>query len=340
MTKSINLLIVGAGRMGIRHAIGAASVLNVEKIAIFDISESALDNAKKQLINLDDYSKFTFYTLEYLDSCIGYDVAIIATTAQGRISICEKVVRTGCENILIEKPLGQNINEVLELVDFFKTTKSKAFVNLNMRLYPDFIKLKHDLQHFPQFKGEINITLNTGTIGIGANGIHYLDYLIFLLNADEVKLITCQIDEKNIPSARGAQFNDYGGWCVLEFFVNSKKVGTSFLSMSSASTVFGGFDIVGTHGRITINESSGQRIDYMRDNNSTMPINRYHADYLDPVSSKIYSPALSELTKKWIQGLLKGEAVLPKLEESLLAHKVMFEWLSHSKMKVDNFPIT
>lgn len=46
MTKSIKLLIVGAGRMGIRHAIGAAFVPNVEKIAIFDISENALDNAK------------------------------------------------------------------------------------------------------------------------------------------------------------------------------------------------------------------------------------------------------------------------------------------------------
>lgn len=340
MIKNIKLLIVGAGRMGIRHAIGAASSSNVEKITIIDIFEDALENAKNQLINQDDFSKFTFCPLEYLDSCVGYNTVIIATTAQNRISICKKVVQIGCENILIEKPLGQNITEVLELVDFFKTTKAKAYVNLNMRLYPDFIKLKNDLQDLPQFEGELNITINTGTIGIGANGIHYLDYLIFLLDSDEVKLITCQIDEKNIPSARGTQFNDYGGWCVLEFYKKNKKVGTSFLSMSSSSTVFGGFDIVGTHGRITINESSGQRIDYIRDNKSTMPINRYHADYLEPFSTKIHSPALSDLTKKWIEGLLKGEDVLPNLDKSLLAHKIMFEWLSNSKTKVDNFPIT
>jgi predicted dehydrogenase len=337
----MKILIVGAGRMGIRHAIGASLVSNVENIILVDISENALENSKNQLLNQEGFQKFSFINLNDLESFeSNYDVGIIATTAQDRLLICEKVVNAGCKNILIEKPLGQNISEVSRLANFFKSTNSKSYVNLNMRLYPDYIKLKHDLNNTPQFFGEKIITLNTGTLGIGANGIHYLDYLIFLLDAEDVKIIACNIDNEYIPSARGSQFKDFGGWCLLEFFSKNIKVGTAFISMSANSTVFGGFDIVSSHGRITINESNGIRMDYLRDGNSIMPMNRYHADYLEPISSKFSSPSLSDLTSNWINSLSNGNPILPNLEESLLAHKVMFEWLSKSYINGNNFPIT
>ena len=336
----MKILIIGAGRMGLRHAIGVSNATNVEKITIVDVSEDALKNAKVHLSDSTNYQKFTFRTSDYLDSNNNYDVGIIATTAQDRLSICKKVVRFGCEYILIEKPLGQNLSDVIRLVDFFKTTSAKAFVNLNMRLYPDYLKLKNDIKNFSQFNGEKTITINTGTLGIGANGIHYLDYLIFLLDADEVKLISGKIDKEKIPSARGPQFNDFGGCCLLEFYANEIKVGTAFISMSANSTVFGGIDIVSSHGRITINESSGKRIDYLRDSNSDMPMNRYHADYLKPLTYDFSSPPLSDLTKNWINSLSNKKSVLPNLEESILAHQIMFEWLSKDKSEDNHFPIT
>lgn len=340
MTKSINLLIFGAGRMGIRHAIGASTVPNIKNITLVDISENSLENARRQLLKFGNTCEFSFQIFDELELKEGsFDIGIIATTAEDRLTICEKIT-TVCANILIEKPLGQNMESVMALLKFLETTSTNAYVNLNMRINPTFLKIKHDIKKMPQFDGQINITLNTGSLGIGANGIHYLDFLIFLFDADRVVLRASEIDSKMISSARGSQFFDFGGWCKLDFFSNDIKVGASFISMSATSSVFGGFDIVGPNGRITINESTGQRIDYLRKQDSELPINRYNADYLTPNLSSFNSPELSELTKIWIESIIEGNSVLPKINETLLAHEIMFEWLSQGGSNKIYFPIT
>ena len=339
-SQKMKILIIGGGRMGIRHAIGISTCDFIDLITIVDISEESLEIAKEQLCKLDNYRKFSFHVLEYLSTCKDYDIGILATTAQNRITLCKQLVIAGCKSILIEKPLGQSFQEVLELIAYTKTIESKVYVNLNMRLYPDFVKLKKDLNSKNQFSSPRTITINTGSLGIGANGIHYLDYLIFLYDADEVRVIDSFIDEETIPSARGMQFSDFGGWCLLEFFQNMKSIGKSFLSISSRSTVFGGWDILCTHGRITINESNGKRVDYLRKDNSTMPMNRYHADYLEPVISDFASPFLGDLTKFWVESIYKGNSLLPEIENTILPHKIMFEWLAKSKLFTNIFPIT
>jgi predicted dehydrogenase len=337
----MKLLIVGAGRMGIRHAIGASSVANIEKITIVDISAEALENARNQLLKLVTTFEFSYQLLNNIDLEKGsFDIGIIATTAEDRLTICEKVINLGCANILIEKPLGQNMESVLALSKFIKHTNANVFVNLNMRINPVFLKLKQDLKKMPQFDGQIKITLNTGSVGIGANGIHYLDFLIFLFDADKVVLRASEIDDTMILSSRGSHFKDFGGWCILDLFSDDLKVGSSYISMTATSSVFGGFDIVGTHGRITINESTGQRIDYLRNPESGKPIYYYHADYLEPNLTSFTSPELSELTKIWIESILEGNSVLPQINETLLAHKIMFQWLSQGESNKINFPIT
>ena len=70
-----------------------------------------------------------------------------------------------------------------------------------------------------------------------------------------------------------------------------------------------------------------------------MPINRYFADYLAPVETKLNSHALSDLTAKWLVSLLKGESLLPTIQDSIKVHALMFDWLNHSKTH-KHFPIT
>jgi predicted dehydrogenase len=336
----MRVLIIGAGRMGMRHALGTASVSEVQEVALADISVTAIDNAKEQIKNIPDADKFSYHLLEDIDGLTGFDIGIVSATASDRIGLCHKIVQSGCKYILIEKPLGQSIREVHELIAFFRESDVMAFVNLNMRVYPDSLKLKRDLDNLPQFQGKKRITINTGTVGIGANGIHYLDYLFFLTNADSAKLLSAEIDTTTIPSARGPQFKDFGGWCVISLSKENEEVAKVFLSVNPESTVFGGWDIIGPHGRITINECSCTRVDYLRNTDSLMPIQRYNADYGQSVETIFNSPMLGDLTRLWIEGLAKGELLLPSLEEALASHELMFAWLSKSKEFKDSFPIT
>jgi predicted dehydrogenase len=337
----MDVIIIGAGRMGIRHAQGIVAIESVNKIVMVDINQESLDNASSLLLQNLNFNKFHFSLKRDLSLVKErFDIGILASTANNRAELYEFLVTLGCKNILIEKPLGQSYQEVIDFNDIVVKSEVNCFVNLNMRLYDGFIKLRNALGTLPQLKGLKTITVNTGTLGIGANGIHYLDLLYFLLDADEAKVIAAKIDDTIIPSGRGANFCDFGGWSVIEFYKNNVLVGTAILSLSSTSTVFGSWDIVAPHGRIYLNEVEQKRIDTFRKVDSEMPINRYHADYLPAVEVKVEFPFLGDLTSKWLIGLLQGESLLPTIGESMKVHKLMFDWLKHSKTHQKVFPIT
>lgn len=334
----MKVLIIGAGRMGLRHLQGALSLDIVKEVMILDIKREALTEAK-DLCQNDERVKYSIISdLKPKDN--NYDLCIIANTANTRKPLCELAVNCGCKYLLIEKPLGQSYKDVENLCNYLDSLPIETTVNLNMRMYDSVIKLKNDINSFVQFEGEKIITINTGSIGIGCNGIHYLDLLNFLLEADTAEIVAGEIDDKLIPSGRGKNFFDFGGWAVLKFFRQNNYIGKALLSLSSESTVFGSWDIIGTHGKITIDQIAGKRIDSLRKKDSQMPIYRYAADFLPSEVQQFTSPFLGELTSKWITELNNGNNVLPNLRESLKVHKLMFDWLSMSNIYKGTFPIT
>lgn len=332
----MKILIIGAGRMGIRHLQGVLNAKGVEKVILLDINPVALKSAQSAVKN--DPRLHVFLSGDFLpEPC---DIGIIASTAKQRKPLIDLVVSYECRYLMIEKPLGQSYAEVSELVDYVKDLPLVTVVNLNMRLYEPVLKLKKDLATVLQMQGDKTITLNTGTLGIGCNGIHYLDKVFFILGADEAKIIAAEIDDRLIPNGRGVEFCDFGGWAVIKFYKQGKFVGKLMASMAADSTVFGGWEIVTPFARIVIDEVAGKRRTLLRKADSTMPLNRYAADFEEQPEEKYEAPFLGDLTTQWIEGLEKGINLLPELKESLKAHQLMFEWLSYSKAFKDVYPIT
>jgi predicted dehydrogenase len=339
-TNNMNILIIGAGRMGIRHAIGALESGCVNTIYLLDMSTASIDNALSQLSKLTNSEKIKAYLIKDFQP-IKVDVVIIAATASNRLETCKLALECNPSNILIEKPLGQSYQEVSELVSYFDQFESEVSVNLNTRLYKFVQNLKSDIIELPQLKGPINISFNGGSLGIGANGIHYIDLLYFLYGADSAELVYAEIEPTMLPSGRGIEFGDFGGIAIIKFYdATQSYLGRATISLSSTSTVFGGWEIIGSHGRIRINELEGARVDILRSEDSAMPVYRYAADYLPPNNIHIESPMLSELTKLWLQNLSNNINTLPVLKETLKVHKLMFDWLNHSSLFKTKFPIT
>jgi len=334
------VLIIGAGRMGIRHAQGIVAVPEIGEIVLTDIYPSALEKAKEVLSD----GRFGFYLLgdeKLKQDYSSFDICIISATANDRLSLLELAKQFRTKHILVEKPLGQSMQQVEALVRYVKDNALDCVVNLNMRLYDSFVLLKKDLQSLPQFQGHKTISLNTGSLGIGANGIHYLDLLYFLLDADDAELEFAEIDEQLIPSGRGPQFSDFGGCAVLKFYKKGNDVGRALIAMSAESTVFGGWEIIGRHGRIQIDELAGKRVDILRKEESNLPVNRYAADYLPAVERTFESPFLGDLTRKWIESVFyKKVNLLPAIDESVKVHQLLFQWLSLNKTHREKFPIT
>lgn len=338
----MKLLIIGAGRMGVRHAQGAFKVSSVAHITLVDISADALENAQKSL-NADAQASTPLEFLllaDFEQKNYQYDVVIIASTASQRKSTIDLAQKTGCQHILIEKPLGQSREEVQNLSAYANALSTNIVVNLNMRLYDNFIQLKNTLNEHPQYQGNKVISLNTGSLGIGANGIHYLDLCAFLLAADHAELVAGEIESTTIPSGRGSQFGDFGGWCTIKFYKGDHYQGRAHLSMTSQSSAFGGWQITSPNARVVFNEVEQSITHQVRKADSEMPIYRYAADYLTAKTTQFVSPFLGDLTAKWLQGIIDGKQLLPTIQESTKAHDLMFSWLAKSTTHQEVFPIT
>jgi predicted dehydrogenase len=332
----MKILIIGAGRMGIRHAQGIIKNELISKICIADISLSALENAEKQLSD----TKISYH----LNSNINerdFDICIIASTANDRIGQLEFISQFSPKHILVEKPLGQSFDEVVALNNYVKSKGINCSVNLNMRLYDSFNKIKNDLQSLPQLAGKKTITINTGTVGIGANGIHYLDLINFLVDSDAYIIRAAHVSDEMIPSGRGLNFGDFGGWVVIDYFNEGKNVATAIISISNYSTAFGSWEILCPNGRIWFNEVDQNCIYSIRKEDSTLPISRYYGDYLPNYHLTMEAPFLGDLTNKWITEIAENNrSCLPNIDESISVHRLMFDWLSHSKTHKYIYPIT
>jgi len=338
----MNVIILGAGRMGLRHAEGIAKINEIKSITLVDNNPLSIENAKKYFLNNTNFNKLFFCdNIKILKDENNFEIGIIATTANNRIELLNILANLGCKNVLVEKPIAQSLNQIIEFNKKVNEMEINCFVNLNMRLNDNFLKLNNDIKSLDQFNGEKTVTINTGSIGIGANGIHYLDYLMFLFDANDAKIVSAEIQDELIASGRGDKFCDFGGWAVIKFFNDRIYLGKAMLSLSSTSSVFGSWEIIGTHGRIYFNEVEQRRIDLLRDERSTLPIFRYHGDYLQPKESAFPSIFLGDLTHKWVTTLLtENTSLLPTIEQSLIAHKLLFDWLEYSSKYSKEFPIT
>lgn len=322
--------------MGIRHLQGVLSIPLVLNVTILDINSGALNNAR-EAANNDERLTTKLITNFTKDD---FDICIIASTAQNRKELINLAVSCKCKYLMIEKPLGQSYEEVVDLIKYVERLPIITVVNLNMRQYPCVIKLKNDLASITQLKGMKTITINTGALGIGCNGIHYLDKLFYLLDADDAKIVAAEIDDSVIPSGRGVNFCDFGGWAVIKFYKNGNCVAKVLMSMASDSSAFGGCEIIAPQGRIVVDEIAGYRRTTLRKIDSTLPVYRYASDYLEPVCENYIAPFLGDLTASWVYSLIEGKNELPLVRDSQKAHKLLFEWLSFSKKYSKIFPIT
>ena len=132
------LVVIGCGSIGFRHAEAAISSGIFENIFLFDRDILAFDKFKKkfeneiELICVSEFSELPRYA----------DVVIISSTASKRADLLQNIIwHIECRDIIVEKPLGQNLNEY-ELYERFIQITPTIHVNCPRQLYPSYKLLK------------------------------------------------------------------------------------------------------------------------------------------------------------------------------------------------------
>ena len=165
------IIIVGFGSIGSRY-FEAINRIKISNIKIFIVDKKIKSIMKHQklsgkLIKASDDLKFIPKKA---------DLCIISTTCQNRHILLKKLInKSKFKNLILEKPLTQSPNELLELNNVLKDVK-----NVRVNTYRRCEDIYKFIQSKINIKDKISMRVEGNSWGICCNSLHYVDLFNFL----------------------------------------------------------------------------------------------------------------------------------------------------------------
>lgn len=312
------ILLVGAGRMGQRHLRGLAAMPG--EIHVVDPNPQALTAAGTG----DTTVTARVVPHETLEGALaalggGCDGAILAATAAGRLEAFERVAAHGIRHVLAEKPLEQSRRRCRAVLEIAERHGVSVHCNLYRRTLPAFQDLRG--------AGPLSISVNTGAIGLGCGGIHWIDFALYLSGGSGGRLLFGEVEPETIASGRGPQFRDYGGRGLFAFEDGSRL----YLSVRAASSAPTSCAIVGPACHWLIDQDGDTAIVRRRKPGSVKPNYLYGQDYEAVTETGAEAIDLVRLTGEWLHSLRGGPPCrIPTLQQAAPAHELLFDLLETS----------
>lgn len=266
MTKP-KAAIIGFGGMGQRHY-KAYEKIGVEVVAVADLYPEKIMNLVPEL------SPDRIYK-DYRDLFRNEDIDVVSIVTNGPTHAAASIAaaEAGIKNIMCEKPMATKIVDAEEVIRTCTRKNTRLAINHIRRWSSNYSRLKQMIQG--GIIGDIrHIYFGCGSTGLGNFAIHFFDTIRYLTDS-EPEWVIGFTDKTGTPNPRGSQYADPGGYGIIQM-----KDGTRcFIDSSEDTGVQYTFQIVGTYGRIIIDELND--IWSIRARNTEMrllPFTRYGAD--------------------------------------------------------------
>ena len=186
LTRGWRVLLVGCGELGSRHLQAVARLAGVRDLDVVDPRAEALNVGRSRLAEVPDRAEDIVVrwhtTLE--EATPGADLCIVATQAQGRCQLVKRIAHElGIRSFLIEKLIGQSVDEIEDLLAHVKTAGLSVWVNCKTRTYAIHQQIKSCLQ-----PGDpIQMSVIGGNHGLANNGVHAADLFAFYDGAESIE---------------------------------------------------------------------------------------------------------------------------------------------------------
>jgi hypothetical protein len=297
----MNILVVGFGNMGCRHA---QSLLKREYDNIFvlepnkeiiDINKSKIDDKENKIVFIDIIDDLT----------CEIDFAIIATSAYPRFEIVKKLLVYGIKKFLLEKVVFQSEKQFDIIIKMLKDYEAVAYCNFVNRYFLHFQALKNDLLNNLPFK----IIINGGNFGLGCNALHYVDLFEFLCG--EFSFIkSSNLAISNKVHKRGNLYKEVSGQLAW-----ATPKGSMLLINSDENLTEG----------VIINVIQGGNINiFIEKSNEHIKL---AADFSLKRNDYVIRPS-SELTDIILNDIMDGVIILPNVQETKSCHIQYFAVLN------------
>lgn len=132
MTK-LKVVQIGAGNFGQIWLDYVQQVEEVELVAVADVTEGNLEEARQRLSGRD----IGFY-LDPMEAmrASGADIALLVTPPHTHLDLTVAAVASGL-HVLMEKPIAGSLEDAVKIADFARTADKRIMVNQNYRWKPE-----------------------------------------------------------------------------------------------------------------------------------------------------------------------------------------------------------
>lgn len=205
----VKLAVIGAGQLGSRHLQALALIDRPASIEVVDPVPASLENAKNLIGQVDAIGNIigVRYLNDISELDHELDLAVIATNADVRRVVVEEfLTKKKVRYLILEKVLFQKREDFSLANSLLELKGVRAWVNCPRRMWPFYRELKDKMKGAQRVEYKVSGSL----IGIGCNGIHFLDHLAHLTGQSDFSLLTDRLDDQIMPSKR-PQFKEFTG---------------------------------------------------------------------------------------------------------------------------------
>ena len=306
-------ILFGAGSMGMRHLTGLANS-GFKRVHIFEPKQENFIKAR-ELLTAKGVDCFRIISLETVPEVV--EAAIFCGPADSRLELLQGFLNYSFSSrIMLEKPLCSKKSDLDIYTDLARKYDLgfSAKVNFVRRFWPHIIKLRDLLKEDSNF----TMTATGGAIGIGCNGVHFLDMYKYLAGTEDIEVLWSDISKIEVLSGRGKRFRDLGGNFLLKA-LNSKF----FCSFAPDSYTNVTLTVKAAKFSATVDYGSSKFRLLTRDDGVETPLYRYGYGFNEEA---IYDASImlpEEITKAWAL----DEFELVSLDSAIKTHELLFEIL-------------
>ena len=294
--------IIGYGRMGKTYH---------EVLDEMEIEVDFLCDVQKGI----EYKKVFEDYKEALDSTT-IDGVIITTYGPSHYEIVKYAIDKKIKYIVCEKPFTTSVSNAEEIIKSLEKNDTRLTIGYLRRFSDTYSSLLQKLYQEKIIGDVRTVVVTSGAGGISTLGTHFID-LATLLLSEKIKSVFAIPINKNHPNPRGENFEDPGGYFILNF-ENEKR---AFVDMGDDLGLQPKIEIIGTFGRIEINEISKKIVGYARNKQDQEKPMKFYGLENQVILDEVFDlESINSLIKNMIKDLV-SENIL-KMRANMAKEKV------------------
>ncbi len=258
--------IIGFGRQGKQILNAMLSIPEIETIGVCDINANAFsslpgseswEKSFPKTVNLDSPAIKTYTDDIKMLGEQKPELLAVATWTKDHANVIADAALCGgpyktIKAILCEEPIATSLVDARFIVNQCAEIGALLTVNHTRRWWPEHQKMREIIQSGAN--GELrNIWISCGGARLGDLGTHWIDWARWVVE-DDVRYVTAHLQKIEWPNPRGPQFEDYPG----DIYITFKNGVSAFINESAGIALPPRYEVVGTKGRILIEEYMGE----------------------------------------------------------------------------------